>query len=166
MVSAVVPPNVGSTLPTVISQTSCASKFPVRPDTLAQTQPSPANLIYVEIRVSLNNLGQVVCDRHSSTDGFPETAIKPCCIPSSRSPTDTPSASYQTLMRAPMTFPYSMTKTPNGKLDLRFRFLQFHEFSHNGRREKTVETRGTRLGKYGWLCQTCKSILPVENTSR
>jgi uncharacterized protein (DUF2141 family) len=76
MVSAVVPPNVGGTLPKAVSQTSYANTWPLRPADLAQTQPLSANLIHVEIGGLRNNKGQIVCDLHSSADGFPKNSDK------------------------------------------------------------------------------------------
>jgi uncharacterized protein (DUF2141 family) len=75
MVSAVVPPNVGHTLPTVISQRSYANTLPLRP-ALAQTPPSPANLIHVEIGGLRSSRGQIVCGLYSSADGFPKNGNK------------------------------------------------------------------------------------------
>ena len=76
MVSAVAPPNVAGTLATVISQTSCANKLPLRPGVLAQTRPPPASLMHVEIGGLRNKKGQVVCDGYSSGDGFPKNGDK------------------------------------------------------------------------------------------
>ncbi len=76
MVSAVVPPNVGGTRPTAISQTSYANTLPLGPAAPAQTKPSPAKLIHVEIGGLRNNKGQVVCDLYSSADGFPKNGDK------------------------------------------------------------------------------------------
>ena len=76
MVSAVAPPNVAGTLATVISQTSCANKLPLRPGVLAQTRPPPASLMHVEIGGLRNKKGQVVCDGYSSGDGSPKNGDK------------------------------------------------------------------------------------------
>jgi len=43
-----------------------------RPLALAQVQPSPANLIHVEISGLHSDRGQVVCALFSSADGFPK----------------------------------------------------------------------------------------------
>jgi uncharacterized protein (DUF2141 family) len=72
MVSVVVPANVGGALPTAVSQTSYANALPPRPAALAQTQPSPANLIHAEIGGLRDSKGQVVCDLYASADGFPK----------------------------------------------------------------------------------------------
>lgn len=72
LASAAVPPIIGA-LHTVARQTFYANTLPLLP---AQTQPSPANLIHVEIGGLRNDKGQVVCDLHSSADGFPKNGDK------------------------------------------------------------------------------------------
>jgi uncharacterized protein (DUF2141 family) len=73
LASAAVPPINGGTLHTFARQTFYANTLPLPP---AQTQPSPANLIHVEIGGLRNDKGQVVCDLHSSADGFPKNGDK------------------------------------------------------------------------------------------
>jgi uncharacterized protein (DUF2141 family) len=73
LASAAVPPIVGGARHTVSRQTFYANTLPLPP---AQTQPSPANLIHVEIGGLRNDKGQVVCDLHSSADGFPKNGDK------------------------------------------------------------------------------------------
>jgi uncharacterized protein (DUF2141 family) len=73
LASAAVPPINGGTLHTFARQTFYANTLPLLP---AQTQPSPANLIHVEIGGLRNDKGQVVCDLHSSADGFPKNGDK------------------------------------------------------------------------------------------
>jgi uncharacterized protein (DUF2141 family) len=76
MVSAVVPPNVGGTLPTVISLTSCATKLPLKLGALAQTQPHPSEPDPREIGGLRNNKGQVARDLYWSANGFPKNGDK------------------------------------------------------------------------------------------
>ena len=70
MVAAIAP--LGGTLPATISQTSYTYALPLMPAALAQTQPSPADLIHVEIGGLRNNKGHVVRDLYSSANGFPK----------------------------------------------------------------------------------------------
>jgi|SRR5580700_10678754 uncharacterized protein (DUF2141 family) len=74
LVAAVVP--LGGTLPATISQTSYINTLPRRPPAMVQSQPSPENLIHVEIGGLRNNKGQVLCDLYSSADGFPKKGNK------------------------------------------------------------------------------------------
>jgi len=75
LASAAVPLNVGGTLLTVTRQTFHANTLPLMP-ALAQAQPSPGNLIHVEIGGLRSDKGQVVCDLHSSAEGFPKNGNK------------------------------------------------------------------------------------------
>jgi len=53
-----------------------ATALALAPAALAQAQPSPENLIHVEIGGLRNDEGQVLCALYSSADGFPKKADK------------------------------------------------------------------------------------------
>jgi uncharacterized protein (DUF2141 family) len=76
LVSVAILLHVGGALPTIIGQTSYASTLPLMPAAPSQTQQSLSNLIHVEIAGLRNDKGQVVCDLHSSADGFPKNGDK------------------------------------------------------------------------------------------
>lgn len=75
--STAVPLHVGDTLPVVTDATLSGKTLGLSRSTLAQTQPSPQNLIHVEIGGLRNDKGQVLCALYSSADGFPKKGDKP-----------------------------------------------------------------------------------------
>jgi uncharacterized protein (DUF2141 family) len=108
---------LGGTLPTTISQTSYANTLPLRPAGLGQTQPSPANLIHVEIGGLRNNKGRAVCALYSSSDGFPNNGDK--ALAHAKSPTSNVHAVCDFPDVKPGTYAVSVfhDENSNGKLD-------------------------------------------------
>jgi uncharacterized protein (DUF2141 family) len=120
MVSAVAPPNVAGTLATVISQTSCANKLPLRPGVLAQTRPPPASLMHVEIGGLRNKKGQVVCDGYSSGDGFPKNGDKALVHAKSPISKRTAACDFPDVKAGPYAVSVVHGENSDGKLDINF----------------------------------------------
>lgn len=65
-----------STPPMGIAHSFPKNTLRLIPPSPAQDQPSPANLIHVDIFGLRNDKGQVICDLYSSADGFPKNGAK------------------------------------------------------------------------------------------
>jgi uncharacterized protein (DUF2141 family) len=76
LASTAVPRHVANLLPTLAGAAPSANTLVPVPRLLAQVQPSPANLIHIEISGLRNDKGQVECALYSSADGFPKNGDK------------------------------------------------------------------------------------------
>ncbi len=90
------------------------------PGNLTQAQPSPENLIHVEIGGFRNDKGQVVCSIYSSADGFPKIGDKATTIV--KSPISNGHAVCAFPGLKPGTYAVSVfhDENSNGKLDTNF----------------------------------------------
>ena len=90
------------------------------PGNLTQAQPSPENLIHVEIGGFRNDKGQLVCSIYSSADGFPKIGDKAATIV--KSPISNGDAVCVFPGLKPGTYAASVfhDENSNGKLDTNF----------------------------------------------
>ena len=87
---------------------------------LAQTQPSSANLIHVEIGGLRNNKGQVVCDLYSSADGFPKNGDKALAHAKSLVSNEHAVCEFPDVKAGTYAVPVFHDENSNGKLDTNF----------------------------------------------
>src|SRR5580692_2732241 len=120
LVSAAVLSHVGGAPSAVIAQPFYANTSPLTPTAPAQTQPSAANLIHVEIGGLRNDKGQVVCDLYSSADGFPKNGDK--AVGHATAPISNAHAVCEFPDVKPGTYAVSVfhDENSNGKLDTKF----------------------------------------------
>lgn len=117
LMAAAVPLHVGDTVSVVIGVTFSERTLPHLHDALAQTQPSPQNLIHVEIGGLRNDKGQVLCALYSSAEGFPKKSDK--ALAHAKSPISGGHAVCEFADIAAGTFAVSVfhDENSNGKLD-------------------------------------------------